>query len=55
MPDSKVWDLYTEHLSEIKKVIIFSVLIASKDEVRRNCTIICAETERRDAGIYQYR
>ena len=46
----KVWDSYTEHLSEIKGNNL-SVLIASKDEAEMELYNHMCRTERRDAGI----
>ena len=46
----KVWDSYTEHLSEIKGNNL-SVLIASKDEAETELYNHMCRTERRDAGI----
>ena len=46
----KVWDSYTEHLSEIKGNNL-SVLIASKDEAETELHNHMCRTERRDAGI----
>ena len=46
----KVWDSYTEHLSEIKGNNL-SVLIASKDEAETELYNHMCRIERRDAGI----
>lgn len=46
----KVWNSYTEHLSEIKGNN-FSVLIASKDEAEMELYNHMCRTERRDTGI----
>lgn len=46
----KVWDSYTEHLSEIKGNDL-SILIASKNEAESELYDHMCRTERRDAGI----